>query len=275
MKFHIFSNYVAHSRKSSSILVIVRPTERQPRMNVSQKTQEIPTRVTKTVVESVYERIRHDILDGTLEPGSKLRIERLRDSYSIGASTLREALLRLVGDALVISEGQRGFRVAPLSLSDLKDITDMRRLLEMEALRESITNGDDEWEADVVAAYHRLAKVEERLADDAKGVSDEWEARNLAFHRALTAACRNNWLLYFRNILLQQSERYRRFALVDKSVPRDVHAEHQAIYEATLDKDCDKAAKLLGQHIDRTFDVISLIAEQDISHAEGGRADLI
>ena len=82
--------------------------------------------------------IRTDILDGTLDPGQKLRLESLRGSYPAGIGTLREILSRLTAERLVVAEGQKGFEVAPLSNSDREDIAALRRLLECHALEEAI-----------------------------------------------------------------------------------------------------------------------------------------
>lgn len=212
----------------------------------------------RTLVEYAYEALRQDILRGDLAPGERLRVEALKEVYKVGASTLREALTLLVGEALVTAEGQRGFRVAPISLADFEDIIRVRKLMELEALRESIRLGDDEWEAQVVAAFHRLTKVEEQLKNgDAKTLSGEWEERNRAFHDALISACPSRWLTHFIDILYQQSERYRRIALAGKAVGRDVHAEHEAIKNAALARDIGEAVRLSEIHIDRTFEVLS------------------
>ena len=72
----------------------------------------------KTLAEAAYRRLRRDIIEGIHPPGEKLRVEHLKDHYAVGAGTLREALLLLVTDALVTVQGQRGFRVAPISLDD-------------------------------------------------------------------------------------------------------------------------------------------------------------
>lgn len=206
----------------------------------------------RTLVEFAYEAIRRDILTGVLAPGQKLRVEVLKDEYGVGSSTLREALSLLIADALVTSEGQRGFRVSPISVDDIRDIADMRKLLESKALRESIERGDDTWEGGVVAAFHTLSRVEERLHEDPRGLSGEWEDRNSAFHNALIAACPSRRLRHFRDLLYHQSERYRRIALVDRTVPRDVHEEHKAIMTAALARDADAACRLIEVHIDRT-----------------------
>ncbi|PLX36738.1 MAG: transcriptional regulator [Hyphomicrobiales bacterium] len=214
-------------------------------------------RSARTLVDFAYKRLRRDILCGALKPGAKLRVEHLKNDYGVGAGTLREALSLLLSDALVTSEGQRGFRVAPISMDDLRDVTRVRTLMEVTALRESIENGDDDWEAELVAAYHRLSKVEERMDEHRRALSDDWEERNRGFHEALVAASKSNWLFRLREMLYQQSERYRRLALVENPVPRDVHAEHKAIFEAALARDADEACRLMTDHIERTFEAVS------------------
>ena len=73
----------------------------------------------RTLIERAYAQLRDDIIEGRLAPGEKLRVEHLKDRYGVGAGTLREAITRVVSDALAVAEGQRGFRVAPISMADL------------------------------------------------------------------------------------------------------------------------------------------------------------
>jgi GntR family transcriptional regulator, carbon starvation induced regulator len=210
----------------------------------------------KTLVESAYRRLRDDIIDGVHAPGAKLRVEHLKDRYEVGAGTLREALTLLVADALVVAQGQRGFRVAPISMSDFEDITNTRVLLETEALRQSIAHGDVKWEGDVAAAFHLLSRAQEKLGKRAGPQLGEWEERNRAFHESLIAACPSRWIRHFVGILYRQSERYRRLALFKRPIPRDVHAEHAAIFEATLERDAKRASELLAEHIRITLTAI-------------------
>ena len=211
----------------------------------------------RSLVEAAYARIRHDVLDGTLAPGSKLRFEMLRERYGVGASTLREALTRLVGEALVTSEEQRGFRVAEVSLDDFADLTRARKLIEVEALRQSIIFGDDAWEGALVGAFHRLSKVEEKLGGGSPEMRDEFEARNRDFHNTLIAACPSRWLKHMHGILFQQSERYRRISLAARDETRDVHAEHKAVLDAALARDVDLACRLEAEHIDKTLQLLN------------------
>lgn len=211
----------------------------------------------KTLVEGAYLQLRRDIVAGTLAPGSKLRVEHLKDHYQVGAGTLREALALLVADTLVVTQGQRGFRVAPISAADLQDITQTRILLETEALKQSIRLGDAVWESELIAAFHLLSRAEERLGKKGGTSFEEWEERNRLFHEKLIAACPSRWIHHFLSILYQQSARYRRLSMAQGAVSRDVHEEHRAIYEAALDRDLSGAAKQLTGHIQLTYDIVT------------------
>ncbi len=213
----------------------------------------------KTLVEGAYQRLRRDIIEGVHPPGEKLRVEHLKDHYDVGAGTLREALLLLVTDALVVAQGQRGFRVAPISIEDFEDITRTRNLPETEALRQSIALGGEDWEAGIVAAFHRLSRAEQKLGgqdDYVHTAAEDWEKRNRAFHDALIAASPSRWIRHFQNILYQQSERYRRISLFRRPIPRDVHAEHEALFDATMARDADRATAILAEHILRTLESV-------------------
>ncbi|MES2537960.1 MAG: FCD domain-containing protein [Pseudomonadota bacterium] len=207
----------------------------------------------KTLVEAAYRQIYVDIMEGRLLPGQRLRVEHLKGHYRVGAATLREALVLLVADALVIGVGQRGFRVKPMSLHDIKDITETRVMLETEALRQSILEGDGQWEEGLITAYYRLSHVHDKLAAGSCDIN-EWEERNRAFHEALIAASPSNWVRHFLVILFRQSERYRRLSVLTKPIERDGKVEHEAIFKAALARDVEQAVKLLSHHIRITYE---------------------
>ena len=230
-----------------------------------QDTGSSPDDEPKTLAEAAYRQLRRDIIEGVHKPGEKLRVEHLKDQYEVGAGTLREALQLLATDALVVAQGQRGFRVAPISLDDFEDITRTRVLLETSALQQSIAHGDDAWEASVVAAFHLLSRAEEKLSDGSKATREEWELRNRAFHEVLISACPSRWIRHFQTILYHQSERYRRLSLFRNPIPRDVHAEHQAIVDAALARDASEATRILGEHILRTVEAVRKLPEDFLS----------
>lgn len=228
------------------------------------KNGDVALREPATLVESAYRSLRRDIIEGRLLPGKKLRIEHIKDNYGVGAGTLREALSLLIADALVISQGQRGFSVAPASLADFNDITEIRVMLECQALRQSIELGDDNWEAELLAAFHRLTKAENKLSE--VGNREEWEVRNRIFHEVLISACPSHWIKHFLFILYQQSERYRRMSLQQKSGPRDIHAEHEALFKAAIERKADLACEILAEHIRLTFKSVQKLPTDSLTN---------
>jgi GntR family carbon starvation induced transcriptional regulator len=207
----------------------------------------------ESFAQTVWQMLRDDIISGKLAPRTRLRIAKLRSMYGVGASPLREALSRLVADKFVISLDRRGFVVAPMSLADFRDLTDARKLLEKEILRLSLRHGDDAWESEVLAAYHRLSKAQQRLKRDLDSGVKNWEAMNAEFHEALVAACPSSWLLNFRRIVYDYTERYRRICLSIRTVSRDVQAEHRKLCDAALARDVELTLSLIDDHLERTF----------------------
>lgn len=209
-----------------------------------------------TLSGSVYKQIRTDIISGRLAPGEQLRLEALRRHYGVSLSPVREALLRLASDTFVDAVENRGYRVAEISREDLQDITEARVLIEREALRKSIAQGDEAWEAAIVAAHYRLTKSDARVDTLAPGDLEEWEQANRTFHDALVAAAGSHWLGRFRRLLQDQSRRYRLLSLQRSASHRAVQAEHDALMEATLARDTPRAIALIDQHIRATAEVI-------------------
>jgi DNA-binding GntR family transcriptional regulator len=208
-----------------------------------------------TAIEVIYRELRHRIISGAYLPEQRLKIEHLRAGFKVSGSTVREALTRLTSDRLVVAEEQKGFRVSPMSLADLDDLTQARILLECAALRDSIRNANQEWELNLVRAYRRLTRAETRLLHDTISF-DAWEESNRGFHEAITANSRSTWLKRLRQMLFQQSERYRRLASTDARSRAEVHAEHAAIFEAALAHDAERAAGMLQDHVWRAANVI-------------------
>jgi DNA-binding GntR family transcriptional regulator len=162
----------------------------------------------------------------------------------------------------VVSEDQRGFRVASVSTEDLIDLTRLRQKLEGMALRMAIENGDDDWEAELVSAFHRLSKAPLRDPDEPRFLSEAWEARHRAFHRTLVSACGSPRLLHLRDTLYDQSDRYRRLAVASKYDERDIFAEHKGIFEAAIRRDADAACRLLEAHLDLTARIVLQAQEE-------------
>ncbi len=209
-----------------------------------------------TLASSIYLQMRDDIVAGRLAPGAPLRLKPLQARYGAGMSPIREALSRLASDTFVVSFDHRGFRVADISRGDLADLTEARVLIECEALRQSIAVGDEDWETGVVAAHYRLGKIDARLKEAAGELLESWELANQQFHDALAAACTSRWIQRFRQLLYDQSKRYRQFSLLRSVKLRRIKEEHEQLKEAALARDGERATRLLAEHIRATSEFI-------------------
>lgn len=207
----------------------------------------------RTLANEVFARLRADIISSRLLPGTKLRFHDLRETYGVGLSPLREALSRLAENRLVVATGQRGFRVPEASIKEIMDISMVRRQVEGFALQLSIGNGDDIWEAQLVAARHKLVLLEKAGKDVAE---DLWESRHREFHYTLISACQSPCLLHLHGLLSDQFDRYRRLSAKSRlpNAPRSLI--HTQILEAALARDAEKAVKYLEDHITEATELI-------------------
>ena len=206
----------------------------------------------ESITSRAYAQLRSDIMSGRLQPGRKLKIEELRKLYDVGTSPIREALSLLTSDKFVERIDQRGFRVATVSLSDFDELLKTRCWLEERALRESIANGDNRWEEQVVLATYRLSRVPRSEAEDHFVANAEWEARHKHFHMTLISASGSSILFKFCDQLYDQNIRYRQLSGSTAFPARDVNTEHGAICDAVLARDADLAAELLIAHYENT-----------------------
>lgn len=208
----------------------------------------------KTQASLVYEQVRSDILAGRLKPNEPLRVEKLRARYKTSGSPVREALSKLSANGIVSSHDNRGFYVPSITRAELKEVYKTRCWIEEIALRESIANGDVTWEEGIVLAHHRMTRIP-RKAGDVKASNPEWEGAHRNFHLALINACESRFLMRFCHQLHDQSDRYRQ-AAVAIAPGRDSEKEHQALVDAAIDRDADKAAALLHEHYALTQHII-------------------
>jgi GntR family transcriptional regulator, carbon starvation induced regulator len=204
--------------------------------------------------EQAYRSLRRRLLHGDIAPGAKLKMEMLVREYEFSSSPLREALNRLTAEGLVTTDENRGFRAALISSEDLQDLVALRLIVEPAALSEAIEVADDEWEARIVAGFHRLKRTEERLPRSKYQFDDDWTERHKNFHMAFYSACSSQRLLALCSSLFDQAERYRRYCAINRKQTRNTIEEHRALMEAAIARDADQAVKLLRQHITKTHE---------------------
>jgi GntR family carbon starvation induced transcriptional regulator len=194
-----------------------------------------------------YDEIQERIINGSFEPGKKLKVDELKQELQIGASPIREALSRLVNSGLVEALDNKGFYVTQVSQEDIRDVYKTFLQIELLALTQAIELGDDAWKTAIVAALYNLSLIE----NSSETVSYSlWTARNYAFHVALISGCNSPLLLDIRANLYRRFDRYCRIAfnLSYKELDRN-HEEHKKLAHAVLDRDEKKAIELMTYHI--------------------------
>lgn len=199
-----------------------------------------------------YQALRSSIISCTLAPGEKLKLGTLQKAHKFSSSPLREALNRLVAEGLVTNDERKGFRAASMSVADLADLTLCRTVEEANAFELSVRHGDDAWEAEVVASFHRLEKLERQINQGKAARDDKWTELHKAFHVTLISACGSERLIRSCENHFDQSERYRRLSAKVRGQARNTVSEHKALMECVLNRTPEKARKLLIEHIEKT-----------------------
>jgi GntR family transcriptional regulator, carbon starvation induced regulator len=193
--------------------------------------------------DSGYQRIRSDIIFGVLTPSGRLKLESMKEDYGVSVSTLREILNRLASEGFVVAEGQRGFEVAPVSIQNLRELAELRILLEHHAMTESFRAGDMEWEGRVVSAHHKLAATERAIltAGDDPELRKRYDGE---FHQALISSCGSRELMQTRATVF---DKYFRYALQYRGSA--TVEQHRALLECALRRDAEGAKTILTEHI--------------------------
>lgn len=216
----------------------------------------LTTLTKRTQAETACDLIRTEILDGRLPPGAKLNIKALEERFDLSLGAVREALSRLAAEGMVVAESHRGYHVTPVSKDELLDLTRARVEMECLCLGQAMQHGDVEWETRIVAAAHRMERLQSLAPDVEARSTAPWNEAHGEFHEALVSACPNQWLLRMRHMLYEQSERYRRLSVPLSSDERDVRHEHRQIMEAALRRDSAEAFQAIERHLLATAQII-------------------
>lgn len=204
--------------------------------------------MSRSLAQSTHAALRSDIIFGVLPPGQRLKLDDLQVRYGASVPTLREVLNRLTSEALVVAEDQKGFTVAPISVANLHELASLRKLIEFHALDLSFRHGDVDWEAEVVAAHYRLARIEDRLMAGEAADRLEWKRCDFGFHQTLIGACQSAELLSLHRAVF---DKYLRYQMIFLTFRGQIAAdEHRALKEAALARDFPEARRVLERHID-------------------------
>src|ERR1700716_1517759 len=228
----------------------------QPEMSTLAQTDSADLPETDTLSERAANIVERDIIAGLHAPGARLGIVDLARRYEIGATPLREGLSRLVSRGLIVGIGQRGFRVADVSREDLLDITRMRTVVEIEALRLAMAQGDDAWEAGILSSLHQMRRHIQRTGNEFREGAPDFDRLHKGFHTALLTACGSKRLLTAHSDLYDQAYRYRRVMMRGFDSGKKFVAAHQNLADVVLARDVAGAQAMLGSHLHSTLDYV-------------------
>jgi DNA-binding GntR family transcriptional regulator len=206
-----------------------------------------------------YAQIRQQILDGTLEAGSKLAQYELAASMGISITPLREAVRRLSGEGWIVLDAHRNARVAAMDYDEARHIFEARRAVEPA----SVALAAERRTADDIA---RMTIALENLVP----VTREWGETAVAAHRevhqALYCASHNQVMIRMLDDLWDKSDRYRRFGLQlpPGAEPRTRDfKEHHSIVALVIAGEAGAASELMESHIENSLTATAL--EQELA----------
>jgi DNA-binding GntR family transcriptional regulator len=208
-----------------------------------------PDSTSPSRVDAAYRQLRRAIIHGDYPPGAPLRHAELEDAFGVSLIPIREAIRRLEVERLVDSVPNKGARVAPISLEDVRDVYATRVLLEVEALRRAWPRLDEE-------ALSEIRELREAMVERARRDDPLFYELHRQIHFGLYERSDSPWLVHLIEIVWSHTERYRRLAtrlrqFVDE--PADLHG---VVLDAIAAGDIDQAAAALRQDLERTVNLI-------------------
>ena len=193
--------------------------------------------------EQVFRRLIEAILSGELPSGESVPEVRLAQDWKVGRTPLREAMRRAAESGFIVLRSNHRPVVRRLTAEDVRELYELRRLLELHALERS-------W-GDITPA--QIQAIMKLAAQARPGKASDWGKRclelDLALHKLWRTGSSNFWLI--RDL----EHHYRFLRVLQRWVARDPEAlamayqEHVGILQAIEARDKARALALLGDHI--------------------------
>ena len=212
-----------------------------------------------TASEAATTALFEAICDGTLPPGTHLRLQELSDQLGMSMMPVREAIRRLAAMELVDLEPHKGARVRPMTLQDLRDTYEARFVLEGAAVRQAagrFTEAAAEIARSALADRARyLAAGERRPARDA----------HERFHFTLYEASGNAWLVRSILPLWRNAERYRLESFRHPEVAAQRACEHEAILAAVVAGEGETAERTMVEHLTSSMSLVEASLREQVT----------
>lgn len=217
-----------------------------------------------TLADKVFSEVTTAIVRGELRPGTKLSEQTLVERYGGSRAPMREAIQKLEARHLVIRVPHAGARVVSLSLSELKDIYEVRVELESMACRLAAQRMSD---AEIAELRTLLAEHEAQIAAE-QGQSYYQKAGDLDFHYRIIQGSKNSRLHQMLcGELYHLVRMYRYQTSTSAKRPLQALQEHQRIVEAIAARDAELAELLMRRHIQASLTNLETRLAEEEGHA--------
>jgi DNA-binding GntR family transcriptional regulator len=217
-----------------------------------------------TFASIVTERLRTNIVDGLLRPGSQLSESELATTFGVSRGPVREALQRLVQEGLLHSEPHRGVFVPVLTDQDVLDVYVAREALESAAIRSIISSASTAAASESLDGFVTLMEQAE-AAGDWQAVGDF----DLEFHVALVDASGSPRLKRMFTTVISET-RMCLGVLTADDARDDLVPEHRLICELMQAGETEQALAVLKKHFDDA--VVTLMRRQAPVAGKAGKA---
>ena len=211
--------------------------------------------------EVVFVTLRRQILTGELKPGERLMEIALAQRLGVSRTPIREAIRKLENEGLVVIAPRRGAHVAKITTQELNDVLEVRKTLEILAIRKACKQIREIELADLKRREKEFADLIESGSSDINALGDA----DAAFHDVIYLATRNRRLIQILNNLHEQMYRFRIEYLKEEDARKRLVAEHEEIMQALKSRDEEACVRLIGEHIDNQWQTInaSLVREEE------------
>ena len=192
--------------------------------------------------------LRQAIITGELKLGTRLRETELSHSLNISRSPIREAFRMLESEGLVQISPNKGAFVTQLSEKDLKDIYELRKLLEVHAIRiacSRVTQEDLEELKAVIKEMERSLELKDYIG---------YLKSSHEFHECFIKKCENERLFNLFRVLRNSILAIQIFAYSYPERSSDSLEEHRKILSALLKRNPDKAEEYLNKHLEYGYE---------------------
>lgn len=198
---------------------------------------------TKSLGDEAFDRLKHDIIWCRLRPGEEISENRLTQMYGLGKAPIRRALSRLMQEGYVISVPRHGHIIAPVTLQTIRDLFELRLLLEPVAVQKACGRVD----------VTRLRELNARCAEGYQPGDEPSEmafmAANREFHLEIAQASGNQRLAVILSQIMDEMARLLHLGFILRARPEDMMHEHANLLAAVEAGDPATAHEISVAHI--------------------------